>query len=157
MLGPGGASGVVFMQFPKSGPVLADTQAEAEASEANRVAGQAAWDRIVRSMPAAFPGKVMYLPVGSSVLLDGRFSTWLPTPTAPNAPRSQWVRVRKIDNVHLCPAGVTRYADALLADFTALYHLPAAHPTWSMQPWTKTATRYDTPPDSCPDDHPTTG
>ena len=30
----------------------------------------------------------------------------------------EWIRVRKLDNVHLCPEGSARYADALLSDMT---------------------------------------
>jgi hypothetical protein len=153
MLGPGGASGVVFMQFPLTGPVLAPTQPQAEAEQAARDAGEAAFDRIVRALPAVFPGKVMYLPVASSVLLDGKFTPWLPPVGDPTAPKSQWVRVRMVDNVHMCPAGVVRYADALLADLTDIFHLSPASPGWSTQSWTGDR-RYNTPPGSCPDDHP---
>jgi len=154
MLAPGdGVAGVLFTQFPPTGPVLASTQAEAEAADAQRAAGQRAWDDIVRSLPAAFPGRVMYLPVASSVLLDGKFTTWLPPSTDPRAPADRWVRVRMIDDVHLCPAGAVRYADAVLADLTSLLHLAPAQPGWWGQTWVHDP-RYNTPPGSCPDDHP---
>jgi len=153
MLGPGRVDGVIFMEFPPTGPVLAPTPAQAQAADATRAAGEAAFNRIVRLMPDVFPGKVMYLPVASSVLLHGKFTPWLPPPTDPRAPKSQWVRVRKVDNVHLCPAGVARYADALLADLSGIFHLPPASPGWSTQAWTRDH-RYNTPPGSCPDDHP---
>ncbi|MHB8219192.1 MAG: acyltransferase family protein [Acidimicrobiales bacterium] len=153
MLGPGRADGVIFMEFPPTGPVLATTQTEAQAADATRAAGEAAFNRIIRSMPAVFPGKVMYLPVASSVLLHGRFSDWLPPPTDPKAPKRQWVRVRMVDNVHMCPSGASRYADALLADMTKLFDLPPAARGWSTGSWTKDAV-YSTPPGSCPDDHP---
>ncbi|MGP8059438.1 MAG: acyltransferase family protein [Acidimicrobiales bacterium] len=154
MLAPGdGVAGVVFTQFPPTGPVLAQTQAQAIASDAQRAAGQRAWDQIVRSLPAAFPGRVMYLPVAPSVLLDGKFTTWLPPSTDPDAPRDQWVRVRMIDDVHLCPAGAVRYADAVLADLTPLFHLAPARAGWWDQTWVNDP-RYNTPPGSCPDDHP---
>ncbi len=153
-MAPGdGVAGVVFTQFPPTGPVLAQTQAQAIASDAQRAAGQRAWDQIVRSLPAAFPGRVMYLPVAPSVLLDGKFTTWLPPSTDPDAPRDQWVRVRMIDDVHLCPAGAVRYADAVLADLTPLFHLAPARAGWWDQTWVNDP-RYNTPPGSCPDDHP---
>jgi hypothetical protein len=104
-------------------------------------------------MPAVMPGRVMYLPVGASVLLGGRFSTWLPPPTEPHAPAADWVRVRMIDDVHLCPAGAVRYADAVLADVTDLYHLAPPKGAWWDGSWTSDP-RYDDPTDSCPDDHP---
>jgi hypothetical protein len=95
----------------------------------------------------------MYLPDASSVLLRGRFSTWLPPADDPSAPRAQWLRVRMVDNVHLCPAGAVRYADAVLADLSALYDLAPARPGWWDEPWTSDP-RYNTPPGACPDDHP---
>ena len=71
-------------------------------------------------MTRSFPGRVMYLPVASSLLLDGtRFSAWLPPVGDPHAPKDQWTRVRKLDNVHLCPEGSARYARAILTDLTA--------------------------------------
>jgi len=154
MLAPGdGVAGVLFTEFPPTGPVLAQTRAQAAAEDAQRAAGQRAWDDVVRTLPAAFPGRVMYLPVASSVLLDGRFTSWLPPPTDPGAPADRWVRVRMVDHVHLCPAGVVRYADAVLADLTPLMHLTPAQPGWWNQTWVNDP-RYNTPPGACPDDHP---
>jgi hypothetical protein len=154
MLTPGnGVSGVIFAQYPLLGPVETDSPAVRQAQDSTRTAGQAAWQNIVRSLPSVFPGRVMYLPAGSSVLLHGRFSSWLPPTTDPHAPRSEWVRVRMVDNVHMCPAGVIRYAAALLADLTPLYHLAPAGSAWQSQPW-RDDPRYRDPPESCPDDHP---
>lgn len=171
MLGPGGAAGVVFLGFPPSrpggagGPALADvpaagagrdaaTRAATRAAAATAAAAaEAAWRRTVRSLPASFPGRVMYLPVARSLLLHGRFTPWLPPADRPGAPRSRWVRVRTVDGVHLCPAGAARYADAVLADLTGLYRLRRAGPGWSTGAWTRDH-RYRTPPGSCPADHP---
>lgn len=160
MLETGGARGVMFLEFPPSGPVPARgtlatpaSGARARREDATRAAGQAAWNRIVQGLPARFPGKVMYLPVAPSVLLRGRFSPWLPPAGRPRAPRSQWVRIRMVDDVHLCPAGAARYADAVLADLTAMYRLSAPSPGWATGAWTGDH-RYRTPPGSCPDDHP---
>jgi peptidoglycan/LPS O-acetylase OafA/YrhL len=154
MLSPGdGVSGVIFAQYPLLGPLKASTGPDQRAAGADREAGEAAWQEIVASMPSEFPRRVMYLPVGSSVLLQGRFSAWLPPSTRPAAPRSQWVRVRMEDEVHLCPAGVTRYADAILADLTAIYRLAPASPRWWDGSWVDDP-GYNDPPGSCPDDHP---
>ena len=38
-------------------------------------------------------------------MLDGKVSAWLPPEGDPQAPNGQWIRVRKLDNVHLCPEG----------------------------------------------------
>jgi peptidoglycan/LPS O-acetylase OafA/YrhL len=158
ILGLGGAEGIIFLQFPTTGPDVEVGETATSPALAQSLAGEQAWQRIIERLPAAFVGKVMFFPVGSSVLLGGRYTAWLPTPEAPpKSPESKWLRVRTTDGVHFCPAGVTRYADAILADLTALYRLSPAKPTWSTQAWTKTATRFDNPPGSCPDDHPPSG
>ena len=95
----------------------------------------------------------MYLPVASSLLLDGHFSAWLPPLGDPHAPKDQWIRVRKLDNVHLCPEGSARYADAILSDLTAIFALTPANPSWTDGAWT-TDPDFNTPPGDCPDDHP---
>jgi hypothetical protein len=95
----------------------------------------------------------MFLPVAGSVLVHGKFATWLPPATEPHAPRADWVRVRMVDDVHLCPAGAVRYADAVLADLTSLYHLTPAQGAWWNGSWTSDP-RYNSPPGSCPGDHP---
>ncbi|MHB1509367.1 MAG: acyltransferase family protein [Acidimicrobiales bacterium] len=153
MLHSPGVCGVIFLQFPLLGPALAPTPGAERALTDARLAGEADWAHIVASLPSVFPGKVMYLPVGSSLLWHGRFSSWLPPETAPNAPPSTWVRVRMVDNVHMCPAGVVRQTHAVLADLTALYHLTRARSLWWRGAWTESP-RYNTPPGSCPADHP---
>jgi peptidoglycan/LPS O-acetylase OafA/YrhL len=149
-------AGVIFLQFPLLGPAPAGTAAATKAATDSRLVAEAAWAKIVSTLPSVFPGKVMYLPVGASLLLHGHFSSWLPPSTDPSAPLSQWQRVRMVDNVHMCPAGVVRYSDAVLADMTALFHLPAARSGWWQEPWTSNS-RYDTPPGTCPADHPPGG
>ncbi|MCL4414079.1 MAG: hypothetical protein M1522_04915, partial [Actinobacteria bacterium] len=153
MLAPGnGVDGVMFMQFPPLGP-LPPYMKNAKVDEARRDAGEAAWSAIADSMTHVFPGRVMYLPVASAVELHGKFTPWLPPMGDPSAPAQDWVRVRMVDNVHLCPPGASRYAAALAADLTMLYHLPPAKPGWSTAAWTGDH-RYRNPPGSCPDDHP---
>ena len=153
LLAPGnGVAGVIFMQFPPLGPLWSFVN-NAKARDARRAAGVRAWNSIVDSMAASRPGRVMYFPVASAVELDGKFTPCLAPADDPRAPRSQWVRVRMIDNTHFCPAGVTRYAAALLADLTMLYRLPPAAPGWWSASW-RFDHRYNEPPGSCPADHP---
>jgi peptidoglycan/LPS O-acetylase OafA/YrhL len=153
LLSPGnGVAGVIFVQFPPSGPFFSFLPDAAQDTR-YRQREQAAWDAVVRKLPAAFPGKVMYLPVAPSILLDGHFSQWLPPVGRPHAPRSQWVRVRMIDRVHLCPPGVVRYSSAVLSDMQRLFDLPAARGAWYAGSWTSDP-RYNDPPGTCPDDHP---
>jgi len=149
MLTPGdGVAGVIFTQFPPAGPFPNATAAV----DKRRTEGQRAWNALVRSLPHEFPGRVMYLPMASSVLLDGAFTPWLPA--SPMEPKEDWVRVRQVDNVHFCPAGVVRYSAALLSDLTDLFKLPTAQGHWWAESWTADPI-YNAPPGSCPDDHPT--
>jgi hypothetical protein len=104
-------------------------------------------------MTASFPGRVMYLPVAGSLLLDGKYSAWLPPEGNPHAPPDEWTRVRRLDNVHLCPEGSARYADALLSDMTAVFKLTPSAGNWSQGSWTRDPD-FNDPPGGCPDDHP---
>jgi peptidoglycan/LPS O-acetylase OafA/YrhL len=149
VLAPGdGVSGLMFEQYPPLGPLFSPTE------NRQRVQGELAWDALVASMPAQFPGRVMYLPVGPAVEHDGKFADWLPPENDPGAPESTWVRVRMMDNTHFCPAGAARYAGALLSDLTILYHLGPPSSDWSTAAWTHDSWLFDTPAGSCPDDHP---
>ena len=116
--------------------------------------GVIAWNDIAEKMTRDFPGRVMYFPLASSVLLDGKkYSAWLPPEGDPKAPSDQWIRVRKLDNVHLCPEGSARYADALLTDMTSVFALSPAAGDWSQGSWTSDPD-FNNPPGACPDDHP---
>jgi peptidoglycan/LPS O-acetylase OafA/YrhL len=155
-LTPGnGVDGVIFTQFPPSGVIPAENPANQVVYNKARAAGNRAWNVIAAAMPASFPGRVMYLPLADSILLDGRFSSWLPPIGQPHAPTGQWTRVRKLDNVHLCPEGSARYADALLSDLTAIFGLTPAG-DWIDGSWT-TNPDFNDPPGACPDDHPPAG
>lgn len=156
VLTPGdGVDGFIFTQFPPSGPLLAIDKQTAQLEDIQRAQGDAAWARIASSMPSKFPGKVMYLPIATSVLLNGKFTYWLPPPNDPSAPTKDWVRVRRVDGVHFCPAGVVRYGDALLADMTAIFHLKPSNSSWTNAPWVNSP-NFNNPPGECPDDHPPT-
>ena len=154
MLMPGdGVAGVILLQFPPSGEIPSTNPAAQRAYDAERAKGDAAWNAIAARMPSLFPGRVMYLPLAGSILLHGRFSSWLPPPGAPQAPKDEWVRVRKLDNVHLCPEGSARYGEALLVDLTTIFRLAPASGDWSRGAWVSNPD-FNTPPGACPDDHP---
>lgn len=154
MLTPGnGVDGVIFTQFPAIGTVMAPNLSDETAYNEMRTKGTEAWNAIAAAMPSLFPGRVMYLPIAGSLLLNGRFSSWLPPPGEPHAPSDEWLRVRKLDNVHLCPEGSVIYANALLNDLTAIFSLPPAASSWPNGSWT-TNPDFNTPPGACPDDHP---
>jgi hypothetical protein len=154
MLTPGnGVEGVIFTQFPTTGEVAAPNPADQAAFNAERKAGNLAWNRIAESMSKDFPGRVMYFPVADSLLLRGKYSTWLPPESAPHAPKPLWIRARKLDKVHLCPEGSARYGAALLADMTQVFKLAPPSPDWSQGSWTSDP-EFNDPPGACPDDHP---
>jgi hypothetical protein len=156
MLAPGdGVEGVVFTQFPESGVIPSSNPADQASYNRERWDGVIAWNDIAEKMTRIFPGRVMYFPVASALLLHGQYSAWLPPEGDPDAPSGDWIRVRKLDNVHLCPEGSARYADALLADMTAVFHLAPAVGDWSQGSWV-TDPNFNNPPGACPDDHPPT-
>ncbi len=101
----------------------------------------------------AFPGRVMYFPIASSLALEGKYSPWLPPESDLQAPKDQWLRVRKLDNVHLCPEGSARLRDALVADMTSVFGLAPAAGDWSQGAWVDDPD-FNNPPGACPDDHP---
>jgi hypothetical protein len=154
MIAPGnGVEGVIFIQFPQSGDLVASNGDPQIAYNKERRAGVVAWNNVARSMTAAFPGRVMYFPLADSVLLHGKYSAWLPPEGDPHAPKSAWLRVRRLDKVHLCPEGSVRYGAALLTDMTQVFGLPAAKGDWSQSSWTSDP-NFNDPPGACPDDHP---
>lgn len=152
----GGARGVIFQQFPLTGPPIGVVP-DPEAWAAGRVEQENNWNAIAASLASEFPGRVMYFPIADAVELHGHFSDWLPPEGAPNAPLSEWVRVRKTDNVHLCPAGAERYAAALYVDLRSVVRLPSPAPRWWAGAWRSNYVAYLYPystPVLCPDDHP---
>ena len=155
VLTPGdGVEGLIFTQFPESGIIPASNPADQVAYNKARWQGVIAWNNIAEKMTTYFPGRVMYFPIASSVLLDGKnYSAWLPPENDPRAPKDQWIRVRKLDNVHLCPEGSARYADALLTDMTDVFKLAPAVGDWAQGSWVFDPD-FNNPPGACPDDHP---
>jgi peptidoglycan/LPS O-acetylase OafA/YrhL len=154
LLTPGdGVEGVIFTQFPLPSTDLIRTHPEDVGAYRSRVRGAAAWNGIAEKMTRQFPGRVMYFPTASSMAWHGTYDSWMPPNNDPHTPLDQWVRVRKKDDVHLCAEGAARYADALLTDMTALFHLAPPQPDWAQGPWSMIS-EYNTPPGACPADHP---
>ena len=149
-----GVRGVIFQQFPQPGPDASVTVNE-PAYLAHVIAAINRWDSIAASLTSEFPGRVLYLPIGDSVLLHGGFSDWLPPEGNPKAPKSEWERVRMVDNVHFCPAGAARYAAALYVDLRTFLKLPNPSATWWEGSWRLNHVAYQYPtPAVCPNDHP---
>jgi hypothetical protein len=141
-----GAQAVVLEQFPPVGP-LPEVNGDPGA-QARRVQGVLAWNALAASMPARFPGRVLYLPLGGAVEHAGRYATWLRQ--GGNGP---WVRVRSVDATHFCPAGAARYSAALLADLRQEVDLPAPRASWWAGAWQRDRV-FRAPPGACPADGP---
>ena len=173
LLSPGdGVAGVILLQMPVFGPVppflvpgferdppypgpINISGRTLYQSWNLRAAGLHVWNEIIARTPIQFPGRVMYLPVGSSVELDGHYSSWLPPTGDPSAPRTSWVRVRIRDNVHLCPFGIVRYAEPVLYDLTQIFHLPPAKRAWWSSDYIPKQLNTLWPLSTwCPNDHP---
>ena len=154
MLAPGnGVEGVIFVQFPQSGVLMASNGDPQAAYNAERRAGVVAWNNIAQSMTGEFPGQVMYFPLADSLLLHGQYSAWLPPEGDPRVPLVGWIRVRRLDKVHLCPEGSARYGAAFLTDMTQVFGLAPATGNWSQGAWTSDP-NFNDPPGACPNDHP---
>jgi peptidoglycan/LPS O-acetylase OafA/YrhL len=154
VLTPGnGVEGVIFTQFPKPGAILTSADPQQRPVYRQRVLGNRAWNRIAEEMTTVFPGKVMYLPTASSLLFRGSYAAWLPPDANANAPLDTWIRIRKMDNIHLCPEGAALYTNAMLADITPVFGLAPAASDWSQGAWALDA-NFNNPAGSCPDDHP---
>ena len=145
---------MIFTQFPLSGDLAAANPANTASYNKERRAGVVAWNNIAEKMTSLLPGPGHVLPVGRlhpparEVFRPG--SRRRATRTRRTA---RGLRVRKLDNVHLCPEGSARYADALLADMTSVFHLAPADRNWSQGAWTSDPD-FNDPPGACPDDHP---
>lgn len=107
-----------------------------------------AWTHLVTAVASQYPGRVTMLPAASALDLNGKYSPWLPTVTG------GWIRARKIDNTHLCPAGAAVLGAAVTDDLTPMFHLAPSASGWVNSSWTSDAARYNVPPDQCPDDQP---
>ena len=144
-----GASGVVFLQYPKTDPSEAITP-EQRAAAAQDIA---AWNAAVAGVPALAPGRAAYFPIAPSVELDGAYSPWVPPPRDPSAPRSTWDRIRRVDGVHLCPPGISMYAAAIAADTSTSFGLAQPKGRWWVSGWQR-APIIEAGNEFCPADHP---
>jgi peptidoglycan/LPS O-acetylase OafA/YrhL len=144
-----GAAGVIFLQYPKTQPA----EAVLPGAQASAAADIAAWNAAVAGMPALSPGHALYFPVAPSVELNGAFSPWVSPPRDPTAPRATWDRVRRVDGVHLCPAGISLYAAAIADDTATSFLLPLPVGRWWVNGWQR-APIIQAGDQFCPADHP---
>lgn len=144
-----GASGVVFLQYPRTRP----SYDISPASQQSNKRAVAAWNADVAALPAELPGVAMYFPIAAGVELHGTFSPWIPPPRDPTAPRSTWDRVRRVDGVHLCPPGIELYAAPIASDTASVWNLPEPKAGWWVNGWQR-APKIVGGANFCPADHP---
>jgi peptidoglycan/LPS O-acetylase OafA/YrhL len=144
-----GASGVVFLQYPRTHPIE-DVTAAMQASSARQIL---AWNDAVAGMPALAQSRALYFPIAPSVELEGRFSPWVSPPRDPTAPVATWDRIRRVDGVHLCPPGISLYAAAIAADAASSFGLPDPASGWWVNGWQRSPIVVNGDP-HCPADHP---
>jgi hypothetical protein len=129
---------------------IIDPAARAQARQSQN-ANTRAWTKIVSQLPSQYPGRVTFLPVASSLSLNGQYSAWLPTISG------GWIRARNVDNTHLCPAGAAVLGAAVTEQLTPMFNLPPPSPGWINGSWTSDVARYHVPPNGCPNDQPGSG
>jgi hypothetical protein len=142
---------VVLLEFPQYGPnpgVLNPVVRQAQ--WLTQTTEQDAWDRIARSVAAEFPGRAVYLTTAQLFTPDGRFVTWMKTPSG------SWARARKLDNEHMCPYGAAALGSLIVTDLRPSLSLGPMVPGWQSGAWTQDP-RYNSPPGACPNDQPPAG
>ncbi|MEI8051929.1 MAG: hypothetical protein WCI12_10905, partial [Actinomycetes bacterium] len=92
-------------------------------------------------------------PIAPSVELKDRAWYWVPPPGQPLAPKSTWIRVRRLDGVHLCTPGITLFSTALTGDTSLAFGWPRPPSTWANGSW-QDAPVLTSAAGFCPDDQP---
>jgi hypothetical protein len=152
LLTPGdGVDLVVLLEYPPGGPAAAVSDPVVQAARWNdQLRVQAAWDRVARSVTAAFPGHAAYLRTAPVFAPGNRFMTWM------RVPGGGWIRARKLDNTHMCPYGAALFGSAIVNALREPLQLGAMAPGWETGSWIHEG-RYNDPPGACPADQPPAG
>jgi peptidoglycan/LPS O-acetylase OafA/YrhL len=97
---------------------------------------------LFQTMPAAFPGKVIYVDPDPIVAPDGRPHLSIDGPTGS-------LRVRKADLSHFCPDGSARFGQALTTLLSEVAAVPVPDPSsWAYGTW-RADPRFDDPHGAC--------
>jgi peptidoglycan/LPS O-acetylase OafA/YrhL len=150
LLAPGdGVDGIAFLQFPTVGShdfIIDPGVRQSQTGKQNEQTQH--WTNLVSSIAKQYPGRVTFLDTASSLNLNGQFTQWLPTKNG------GWIRARKTDDTHLCPAGAAVLGAKVTEDLTPMFDLPPPAPGWINKSWTSSVSRYGTPAGMCPNDQP---
>ena len=145
-----GVDGVILLQFPTTGPYpLYPTPAAKQAAWISTLAGERAWDAAARAVVAEFPGRAAYVTDSDLFVPDGKFLVWMKTPSG------QWLRARKVDDIHVCPYGAAEFGQLVESDLATAFGLGPMTPGWQNGAWIHDP-RYNDPAGACPADQPST-
>jgi peptidoglycan/LPS O-acetylase OafA/YrhL len=152
-----GVQAVVFADLPAESPPSSLNLSAARAAFLTHRYRQSdlAWRHLVLNFVAAHPGHAVYLPLGATLEIDGKYATWIAPPRHPNEPMGNWDRVRMTDGVHLCPVGTEIYGAAMAYDLATLLDVAPPQGRWWSKPWP--VVHYLFPVETatwCPLDHP---
>jgi peptidoglycan/LPS O-acetylase OafA/YrhL len=123
-----GTQEVLFLQAPPLGP-QGSTPLTSPTFPGYSPAGAAFLSRAEAQLAREHPGKVAYLPISDLLARQGRFASFLPAPDVTGL-----LRVRQLDDFHLCQFGAARYALAAELYLAYFWHAPAHPGRW----WTAT-------------------
>ncbi len=153
-LAPGdGVSLVALVQFPQIGPNAFIAQASLRARLWSALTTeQRAWNTEAAQVVQDFPGRAVYFTTDQIFAPQGRFLTWAST-------GGHEVRVRQVDNIHLCPFGAIELTQVIVGDLAGVLGLAPPAAGWQSGPWTADR-RYAVGvagPGACPNDPPLPG
>jgi peptidoglycan/LPS O-acetylase OafA/YrhL len=135
----GGAS-VVFLGYPQNYPPSIPGQVALD-PKANE-AGRELVNRVFAEKAAAAPADVAFVSTAPALEINGKFATFMP------GRFGQLERVRKHDNVHICPAGAERLGILVDSALSGPLGLPPTNDSWPAGSWRSDA-RYDNPHGTC--------
>jgi hypothetical protein len=139
MLSASGAR-LVFLEYPHNRPP--DVPGKPPVDQANNERLRELVNNVFADAALRHAGSVAYLPVGSALDLNGRYSAFLLNAAGVTE------RVRKHDDIHLCPAGSARIGALVLQAAATAVALPAADPNWMDGTW-RNDPRYNSPQGAC--------
>jgi hypothetical protein len=131
---------VVFLEYPRNRPP--DVPGRPPVDQAGNERLRELVNGVFADAATHHAGSVAYLPVGVALDLNGRYSAFLPDVDGVVE------RVRKHDDIHICPAGSARLGSLVLQAAAPTFSLPAANPSWLTGAW-RADVRYNLPQGAC--------
>ena len=131
---------IVFLEYPRNRPP--DVPGQAPVDQASNERLRELVNGTFAGAAQRHTGTVTYLPVSPALDLNGEYSAFLP------GADGVLERVRKHDNIHICPAGSARLGALVLHATETWFSLPAADPRWLSGAW-RSDVRFNLPQGAC--------